>query len=84
MELAQAVNTIPESNSLTTTLGITPTEVFWAAIIVSVMVLGFWAIVKYNSSGKYSDTSGLIGTKGGRVKKTVTTEEYIDENPERV
>jgi hypothetical protein len=85
MELAQAANAIPDSNSITTALGITPTELFWAVVIVAVMVIGFWAIVKYNSSDRYTGTTGLAGTKGGRVKRTVTTEEYVDENaPEKV
>ena len=83
MELAQAVGAIPDTNSLTTALGITPTELFWAAIIVAVMVIGFWAIVKYNSTDRYSGTSGLAGSKGGRIKRTITEYEEVDET-ERV
>ncbi len=80
MKLAQSVNTIPQTDSISTALGITPTEFFWAVVIIAVMVLGFWAIVKYNNSDRYNNISGLIGTKGGRVKKTVTEyEEIADE-----
>jgi hypothetical protein len=74
MELAQA-NAIPESDSITTALGITPTELSWAVIIVALMVIGFWAIVKYNDSDRFSGTNGLVGSKGGKVKKTVTEHE---------
>lgn len=69
METEQ-VNSIFDTNSLTTALGITPTELLAAVAIVALMVIGFWAIVKYNSSDRVARPR-LIGSKGGRVKKTI-------------
>jgi len=75
MELAQAANAIPDTNSVSTALGITPTEFFWAIAIISIMVVGFWAIVKYNSSdisNRYRDQKGFTGSKGGEAKTTIS------------
>ena len=69
MDTAQTI-TIPNSDSLATAFGITSNELFVAAIIVALMVIGFWAIVKYNSSDRVANPR-LIGSKGGKVKKTI-------------
>lgn len=65
----EQVNNIFDTNSLVTAFGVTPSELFAAIVIVSVMVLGFWGIVKYNSRDRFADPR-LIGSKGGKVKKT--------------
>lgn len=82
MELAQAANAIPSSNSLSTALGITPNEALAAILVMAIIAIGFWAIVKYNDSGSFRNTNGLVGSKGGRVKRVVT--EYEDVEPEKI
>ena len=74
MELSQAINN-PGVGSIgtgtgVTFLGLSGSQVFWAVVILAVLLLAFWWL-----SGYRSDT--YVGQKGGRVKKTI---EYDDDD----
>lgn len=78
MELAQAVNNPgigTTYGSGVTFLGLSGSQVFWAVVVLAVLLLAFWWL-----SGYRSDT--YVGQKGGRVKKTIEydDEEDIDED----
>lgn len=83
MELAQAVDTtIPNTPNVTTALGITPEMIVWSVIIVIAIALIIWAAAKYADRGRYPERSSYQGTKGGRIKRTIT--EYEEPTDDRV
>ena len=83
MELAQAVdNTVPNTPNVTTALGITPEMIFWSVLIVVAIALVVWAAARYADRNRYTNnnTGSYQGTKGGRIKRTITEyEEPVDE-----
>lgn len=78
MELAQAVDVMPESQSTTATLGITPEMLIVSLIVVVAIALLIWAIARYSERNTYRDRGTYQGVKGGKVKRTIT--EYEDDN----
>lgn len=82
MELAQATNTtIPNTPNVTTALGLTPEMIFWSVLIVIAIALVIWAAAKYTERGRYPQTGNYQGTKGGRIKRTITEYEEEPEQP---
>jgi hypothetical protein len=73
MELSQAVNNPGISTDVGTSatfLGLSGSQVFWAVVVLAVLLLAFWWLSGYRSNT-------YVGQKGGRVKKTV---EYDEED----
>lgn len=46
--------------------GITATQIFWGVIVVAALILAFWAL------GRRDRMTTYRGTKGGRIKRTIT------------
>lgn len=77
MELTQAVDAIPDTNTVSTAFGLTPTMIFWGIIAIVAIALFIWAAIKYSETKKLGTGESFQGAKGGKVKRTVT--EYEEE-----
>jgi hypothetical protein len=78
MELAQAIDVVPESQSTVSTLGITPEMLILSLIVVIAIALLIWVAARYSERNRYNDRATYQGVKGGKVKRTIT--EYEDDD----
>lgn len=75
MELAQAVNT-NDRGVFISAFGLTYAQLFWGLLAIVAIIFALWVLNRYaNRTGEY----GFRGTKGGKVKRTITEYEE-DEN----
>lgn len=72
MELAQSIDTTNPS-TISSSLGLGLTELLWIALIAAAVILLFWAF----SKDRRSTSAGI---KGGKVKRTITEYEDIDDD----
>lgn len=79
MELAQVNNTAPTTDNITAAFGVTPEMILWSVVIVLAIALVIWAAARYGERNRTTDGRSYQGAKGGRIKRTITEYEDVDD-----